>query len=320
MNSILGLLSDGQFHSGEELGLALGISRASIWKGLKKLEAEHGIEVFRVPGKGYRLAERLDLLDQGRLEAFLGRQGWRVHVAEHLDSTNAEALRLLQRGVPPPFIVISECQVNGRGRRGRQWVSPAYKNLYYSLAWSVSNGSAGLAGLSLVVGLAVLETLTRCGVARVGLKWPNDIYADDKKIAGILLELIGDPADVCSVVIGVGINVNMVGQALEIAQPCISLRDVVNRVFDRNELSCLLSESLERYLRKHALSGFASMREEWESNHLWQGKACVLSSGVVEVKGRVLGVDDQGALRLDVDGVEKRFSGGELSLRLGNDS
>lgn len=176
-----------------------------------------------------------------------------------------------------------------------------------------------LEGLSLVVGLAVLQTLRALGVSDAGLKWPNDVLVGQKKLAGILLELVGDPADVCHVVLGVGINVNM-QMTDEVDQQWTSLRLESGRTFDRNHLVAQLGQMLQVYLSRHQVGGFSAIQAEWEQNHLWQGRAVSLIAGVNHIDGEVLGIDSQGALRLKVGGVEKVFSGGELSLRLRDDS
>ena len=319
MNRLLEILQDGRFHSGQELGAALGVTRSAVWKHLQRLELALGIELYRVPGRGYRLAESVSLLDVNSNTEALKEIGWAVKVMDSTDSTNAEALRLLHAGTPAPFVVLAEAQTEGRGRRGRAWVSPPAQNLYYTLALAISGGPQRLTGLSLVVGLAVMQALSQMGVERVGVKWPNDLYASGKKIAGVLMELSGDPADLCHVRIGIGVNVNMT-EASEIGQPWVSMRNEVLGLVDRNELVRILSHTLHHYLKRHAEEGFAGLREEWEACNVWRGRYCSLSSGAQHVSGIVLGIDDQGALRLDVGGHEQRFSGGELSLRLKDDS
>jgi BirA family biotin operon repressor/biotin-[acetyl-CoA-carboxylase] ligase len=176
-----------------------------------------------------------------------------------------------------------------------------------------------LEGLSLVVGLAVMQALRELGISGAGLKWPNDVLVGQKKIAGILLELVGDPADVCHVVLGVGINVNM-QITDEVDQQWTSMRLESGKVFDRNHLVGELGAMLQAYLCRHQVDGFSTIQAEWEQNHLWQGRAVSLIAGVNHIEGKVLGIDSQGALRLKVGGVEKVFSGGELSLRLRDDS
>lgn len=321
MLPLLKLLQDGRFHSGEALGAALGVSRSAIWKQLQCLEAELGLPVHKVRGRGYRLANPLLLLDESALSADPSCRGWPVSVVQSVDSTNAEALRRLQGRQEPPFIVLAERQTSGRGRRGRAWVSPFGENLYYSLALRIDGGMRQLEGLSLVVGLALLQTLRAAGVVGAGLKWPNDLLVDGRKVAGILLELSGDPADVCHVVIGIGVNVNMLASdRTNIDQPWTSMRTELGLCVDRNELVCELNRQLSRYLDMHLKEGFAALLDEWQANHLWQGRTVMLTTGAEPVEGVVLGVDRTGAIRLRVAGVERHFSGGELGLRLRDDS
>lgn len=319
MLKLLKLLKDGRFHSGEALGAALGISRSAVWKQLQHLEAELSLPVYKVRGRGYRLAAPLSLLDVSAIEGAGTGRLWPMHIHEEIDSTNAEALRAISAGRQAPFLVLAEHQSAGRGRRGRNWSSPFAQNLYYSLVLRIDGGMRQLEGLSLVVGLAVMRTLQSVGVNAAGLKWPNDVLANGRKIAGILLELVGDPADVCHVVLGIGVNVNMQTNS-EVDQAWTSVRLETGQQVDRSQLVALLNENLQVYLERHRQSGFTDLQAEWEQGHLWQGCAVSLIAGVTRVDGVVLGIDRQGALRLQVEGVEKSFSGGELSLRLRDDS
>nr|WP_254797682.1 bifunctional biotin--[acetyl-CoA-carboxylase] ligase/biotin operon repressor BirA [Pseudomonas aromaticivorans] len=313
---LLRLLADGRFHSGEELGRLLGISRSAVWKRLRQLQIENGLRLCSVRGKGYRLEQPLSLLSADVLAKRL--PNVRLRLEERVGSTNAAALGLLSETVPP-FVVMAEAQTAGRGRRGRQWVSPYGENLYFSQLIRIERSVSQLQALSLVVGLAVLRTLRQAGVAGVGLKWPNDLLVGTKKIAGILLELNGDPADICHVVIGIGVNANML-MADGIDQDWTSIRRETGRLVDRNELAAALVEALEGCLSLHREQGFAAFHEEWEDSHAWHGCLVRLTNGVREIAGTVLGVTVDGALRLEVDGGEQVYSGGELSLRLQHDS
>ncbi|MEB0044383.1 MULTISPECIES: bifunctional biotin--[acetyl-CoA-carboxylase] ligase/biotin operon repressor BirA [unclassified Pseudomonas] len=319
MLTLLKLLGDGRFHSGQALGVALGISRSAVWKQLQHLEAELGLSIHKVRGRGYQLAMPMTLLDPAEIAEKSPASGWPIQVLESIDSTNAHALRAVGLGEVAPFLVLAERQTAGRGRRGRKWVSPFAENIYYSLLLRIEGGMRQLEGLSLVVGLAVMHTLRGQGIPGVGLKWPNDLLVGQKKIAGILLELVGDPADVCHVVLGVGINVNM-KEADEVDQLWTSMLLESGRAFDRNHLVAELSRTLQAYLERHRVEGFLAIRDEWEKSHLWQGRAVSLIAGVNQIDGEVMGIDAQGALRLRVGGVERVFSGGELSLRLRDDS
>lgn len=312
MQRLLRLLADGRFHSGEELGKVLGISRSAVWKRLQSLSQERALCLHKVPGKGYRLEQPLSLLDKQLLERQLQLH---CYVEECTDSTNAFALRrLAAKHESTPFVVLAEYQSEGRGRRGRAWVSPYAQNLYLSYVLRVED-SRHLQALSLVVGLAVLRTVESLGVRNAGLKWPNDLLVEDRKLAGILLELTGDPADICHVVIGIGLNVNLLDVDI-IDQAWTSIQKETVRFVDRNDLAIRMIRNLEDILDMHMMNGFAAHHAEWEQRHLWQERDVRLISGVNEICGRVLGVTSEGALRLDVSGEEHVFSGGELSVRL----
>lgn len=316
MREMLALLGDGRFHSGEELGARLGISRSGVWKRLRALRDDYAVELHSIPGRGYRLAQPISLLDGDRLASRLAELGWRLHLSQQVDSTNSEALRRLVGGEQAPFVILAEQQSAGRGRRGRAWASPYGQNLYYSLALELAGGVTQLEGLSLSVGLAVVAALRGLGLTEAGVKWPNDVLVNGRKIAGILVDIQGDPADICWVIIGIGVNVNMRQMAV-MDQPWTSMASAAQRDFDRTLVALSLSERLRAYLATHLGSGFGALQNEWQRAHLWQGQEVMLSSGdQISCKGIALGVDGRGALRLRVDGEEKAFSGGELSLRL----
>ncbi|ROM53064.1 biotin--[acetyl-CoA-carboxylase] ligase [Pseudomonas canadensis] len=319
MLTLLKLLKDGRFHSGEALGAALGVSRSAVWKQLQHLEAELNLPIHKVRGKGYQLASPLVFLAAEDIALNAPSLTWPICVSDSVDSTNAEALRLVDAGHAAPFLVLAEQQTAGRGRRGRKWVSPYAQNVYYSLVLRIESGLRQLEGLSLVVGLAVMQALRESGVQGATLKWPNDVLVGQKKIAGILLELVGDPADICHVVLGIGINVNM-QRADEVDQQWTSVQLQTGSPVNRNALVAQVGLKLQGYLERHRQDGFVALKDEWEQNHAWQGRPVSLIAGVSQVDGVVLGVDHQGALRLSVDGVEKIYSGGELSLRLRDDS
>ncbi|MDD2092802.1 bifunctional biotin--[acetyl-CoA-carboxylase] ligase/biotin operon repressor BirA [Pseudomonas guariconensis] len=319
MLKLLNLLKDGRFHSGQALGEAMGVSRSAVWKQLQHLESELNLVIHKVRGRGYQLAVPLTLLESEVIHKHGRGDHWPLWIHETIDSTNAEALRLIARGESAPFLVLAEQQTAGRGRRGRQWVSPFAENLYYSLVLRVEGGMRQLEGLSLVVGLAVMRTLQVFGLDAAGLKWPNDVLVGERKIAGILLELVGDPADVCHVVLGIGINVNMQSND-RVDQQWTSMKREVGGSIDRNRLVAQLNQQLQHELARHRRYGFAAFQEEWEQANLWQGRTVSLIAGSNRIDGVMLGVDGLGALRLEVEGVEKSFSAGELSLRLRDDS
>ena len=313
MNTLIKLLADGKFHSGEELGKHLNISRAAIWKKIKKITQQTNLTIHSVTGKGYRLNMPLSLLDANKLDHNITH--WPITLLPEVNSTNTECFRLLQLGATPPFSITAEQQTAGKGRRGRLWVSPYGQNIYYSLLISL-NSSQQIEALSLTIGLAILHTLKAIGLKEVGLKWPNDILLNNKKICGILLELHGDPADECHVVIGIGINVNMPPSEQQIDQPWTSIYQEHGDIIDRNELLINLNHSLQHYLAIHCSQGFKVLQEEWQNNNLWQDQEVKLIQGNGQIIGQMLGIDEKGALKLLVNNEIHYFNAGEVSLRL----
>lgn len=194
VDALIRVLADGRFHSGTQLGEALGLSRAAIWKQVKKLEAV-GLECESVKGKGYRVSGGVDLLVKERvLNAMspLGRETLSLlELFPSIDSTNRRGLAMAGQRSLCSYACLAEHQSAGRGRRGRQWVSPYGASIYLSVGWGFDGGAQALEGLSLAVGVAVAEVVGHYGVP-VGLKWPNDIVVNGRKLGGILLEMTGE--------------------------------------------------------------------------------------------------------------------------------
>lgn len=322
LHAILALLADGQFHSGEKLGEQLGVSRAAVWKALQPLEAQ-GFPIHRVRGKGYRIPAGAVLLESKAIQAGLPdaeSARWEWHIRQQVDSTNAEAQRLVAEAGLRPLVVVAEQQSAGRGRRGRVWSSPFGQNLYMSFVEPVSGGAQGLEGLSLVVGLTLVQTLEACGYQGLRLKWPNDVLIDGAKLAGVLLEISGDLTADAVVVIGVGVNVLMEVDG-NIDQRWTSLRRSGQKgVLDRNQLVAAFATRLVGALELFSREGFSAFRDQWQHYDAWRDAEVRVVSGSNILAGRNLGVSAQGALRLLTAGGEIDISGGEVSLRLGHAS
>jgi BirA family biotin operon repressor/biotin-[acetyl-CoA-carboxylase] ligase len=319
LRPVLAELSDGAFHSGARLGEALGISRAAIWKQVERLRSM-GIEVHSITGKGYRLPNALSLLSKAEVLEQLGAEAarWRDHllVLFSAESTNTEVQKCSSSSADS-WVVVAEHQTHGRGRRGRTWVSPVGANIYFSMAVSFDLGVAAMEGLSLVVGLALVRTLDTLGCSRAGLKWPNDLQVDGKKIAGILLEISGDVAGPCDVVIGVGLNINMPSSfAQEIGQPYTDLRTELGHLPDRNRVVAQMILHIDLALSMFRQEGFEPFRSEWESRDVYKGRLVELTAGKRKVRGRVAGLTTTGGLRLETEAGEQIMTGGEISPSL----
>lgn len=317
LRQLLDLLSDGQFHSGEELGILLGVSRAAVWKHLQKLESL-GIKLLSIKGRGYCIDGGLDLLDLNKIQTNLTSSlPLKLTLFPQIDSTNSY---LMRRENSTMHVCLAEFQSAGRGRRGRVWVSPFAQNIYCSIGWGFEGGVAALEGLSLVVGLVIVRTLQRYGVSGLELKWPNDVLYQDKKLAGVLIEMTGDPAGYCQVVIGMGINVAMGDdQAHAIGQPWIELRSILERqglpYISRNLLVAKLIDELMLILNDYEKTGFVGYCAEWQSLNAHAGQVVELRNGNLVCSGLCLGVSGVGALILETEQGREVFHGGEISLR-----
>lgn len=317
---LMSLLADGKVHSGRALGEALGRSRAGVWKQVEALRAL-GVEVLSLPGRGYLIEGGIGLLDKALICAQMDPSA--QHLAQvfdlhfSIDSTNAEASRKAASG-EQSCLVMAEHQAQGRGRRGRQWVSPFGRNIYMSLLWPFQTGVAALEGLSLVCALVVVRALQRMGCEGFKVKWPNDILFQQRKLAGILLEISGDVSGPCRVVIGIGVNAQMpAGAGAAIDQPYSDLAAATDNVIDRNRLAAALISELAGALARFQRDGFAPFLDEWMLLDAYAGQPVEIRAGNHGRVGIAAGVDSSGCLLLDTDEGQVTISGGEMlpSLR-----
>jgi len=309
--TLVSLLADGEFHSGEQLGEKLGMSRAAINKHIQTLR-DWGIDVFTVPGKGYSLPGPIQLLNESFIHSHI--KSGSVTVLPVIDSTNQYLLDRLSE-LESGDACIAEYQQAGRGRRGRKWFSPFGANLYLSMYWRLEQGPAAAIGLSLVIGIVMAEVLHELGAGQVRVKWPNDLYLHDRKLAGILVELTGKTGDAAQIVIGAGINLAMRQVESDIVnQGWINLQEAGIKV-DRNELAVRLIEKLRASLREFEQEGLAPFLSRWEKLDNFIHRQVKLIIGDREIYGISRGIDNQGALLLEQNGVIKPWMGGEISLR-----
>jgi BirA family biotin operon repressor/biotin-[acetyl-CoA-carboxylase] ligase len=315
---LLRLLADGEFHSGEALGELLGVSRATVFSSLVRVE-EYGVVLQRIRGRGYRLAKAWPCLDadavQAQLGEFAGR--FRTEVLQMAASSNTELLRRATAGAPGGSVLAVELQTAGRGRIGRTWYSGLGNALTFSLLWRFDCGLNGLSGLSLAVGLGILRALKRLGVAGIGLKWPNDILTTEGKLGGVLIEAQGDMYGPSSVVIGIGINCTLPFKIEQsIGQPAIALDQLCATLPERNQLLAVLLQELALVLDAFAAGGFATLRAEWESHHAFQDQSIQLQMpDGSTVVGIARGVTDSGELLLETPQGIRVFNSGEVGMR-----
>lgn len=314
---VLRLLEDGDFHSGEAIARALGVTRESVSNALEGIEA-HGLTVYRVRGRGYRLVTPVRWLDADDIRRRLGARAgaFLIEVVDRTGSTNDDLIARSAEGAPSGLVRLAELQTHGRGRRGRGWESGLGGALTFSLLWRFAQGAGFLSGLALAVGVALLRALRRAGAREVMLKWPNDLLWRHCKLGGILIELSGDVMGPSAAVIGIGINVRLPDEVIDrIDQPITDLARIGIDA-DRNALVADMLAELATVLEQFAREGFAPLRDEWQRAHAYQDKMAVLRMpDNTQIQGRVRGINEDGALLLEQRAGVRKFYGGELSLR-----
>ncbi|WP_036582496.1 biotin--[acetyl-CoA-carboxylase] ligase [Paenibacillus darwinianus] len=299
---LLGLLeeSDDRFVSGELLSQRLGVSRTAVWKQVRKLEDEgYTIEASRK--LGYRLAGRPEqltltsLLTKLRTNTF----GQRVKLLGAVDSTQNAAQRLAEEGAPEGTLVVAEQQLQGRGRMGRPWISPKGKGVWMSFILRPSIPLPFTPQLTLLAAVALCRSLRRLTGLDIGIKWPNDLLIDGKKISGILLESSAEEERLKYVVAGIGISLNLDASDYppDMLAKAVSLKLAAGRPFDRSEtIAEFLNEFEELYLL-YGEEGFGPIRTLWEALSVSLDKPCVLTTpqGSV-IEGSPVGLADTGEL------------------------
>lgn len=304
--------------TGAGLAKEFGLTRGGVWKRIEALRAL-GVDVVAQPGRGYALAQPLSLLEAHALVRALSAAARAelagLDVLFETDSTNAHALRspVPARGTQA---WLAERQTAGRGRRGREWTSPLAAHVYLSLARRFEGGVAALQGLSLAVGVAVADALHGLGYRQVGLKWPNDLLADGRKLGGILVEVGGDAGGPLRVVVGLGINVAMPASAARgIDQPWCDLASLSSAPPSRAAVCVALLDALLPMLARFERDGLAPFLDGWARHDLLAGHAVRVIEGRREHLGVAMGITADGALRLRHDDGERRYHAGEASLR-----
>ena len=322
---LLALLSDGEMHSGERLASQLNVTRAAVWKlihGLKNMgimiEAEH---------HGYRLPHAIDLFDAARLRELCAGYESRLQQIDCLfevDSTNTHVTSHPVNQSGDAVLCVAEIQHSGRGRRGRSWVAPFGESICMSLGWLFDSLPPDFSSLSLVVGVALTRVLRAAGAHDIGVKWPNDLFWRGHKLAGVLIEMRGEPDGQAQMVIGIGVNHRLSElsrkQLLEQQLLVCDLHEILGEHSPgRNQLVAAITCELMSCLKQFEQSGFMSFMAEWQSYdvlvrsevQVLQGEQCIV--GVAE------GVTLDGSLLLNTPHGIRRFNSGEVSLRARRD-
>jgi len=319
---VFGALADGEFHSGEELAQALGVSRSAIWKAAHKLRAL-GSTLHAVRNRGYRLADAGEPLQAERIRDGIARSLLtRVRDLEVLWSVVSTNTLLLARG-PPPLgesnVALAEFQSAGRGRHGRTWLAPPGGAVCLSLSWTFAQMPRDVGSLSLAIGVCVLRALRRLEVPELHLKWPNDVLLGDAKLGGILIELRAEAAGPACVVIGIGLNVAL-GRALitQIGATGLAAADLAAAGIlraPRNAIAAYLIEACLAGLIDFEREGLRAFMDEWRRADALRGRPVTVLNGEERIRGVARGIDASGALLVDAPQGQRKFVSGEVSVR-----
>ena len=314
---ILSFLTEGgdEYISGAALSDKLGLSRTAVWKHVESLR-KLGYRIEAAPARGYRLVEVPDRLTALELSPLLSTRelGRCLHYEEALTSTNARAFELATEGAFHGDVVLTEQQTAGKGRRGRSWLSPPGKSLYFSVILRPELPPQRAPELTLVAAVALCETLREAGV-KATIKWPNDVQIDGKKVAGILTELSADTERVHFVILGVGVNLNGSLEEFppELKETATTLEASRGQSVPRALFTAALWTRLEHWLDLHADDGFAPVRAAWKTMASTLGQDVLVRSEQRELRGIAEDLDEDGALLLRTpDGKLERVLAGDV--------
>ncbi len=312
-------LSDGKFHSGQQLAQDLGISRTAVWKHIQTLDSL-GLEVTAVSGRGYRLAAPLELLDKSKIQSYLQANypGIQIpmEILSSITSTNAYLLGALDK--PTGSVCLAEMQTAGKGRLGRRWVSPYGANVYLSMLWRFANIER-VGGLSLAVGVAVVRALRKVGFPPLHLKWPNDILWQARKLGGILVEASVESQGQCTVVVGIGLNLYLnKGASSEIDQPWVDAKTLLcGAVPSRNRIVAELIGQMTKLLSDYESQGLSTWLEEWRRWNCILGEKVIVIQGDQQFEAVAEDIADNGQLQLKLpNGNRYMLTAGDVKLRL----
>jgi BirA family biotin operon repressor/biotin-[acetyl-CoA-carboxylase] ligase len=315
-------LSDGEFHSGEELASALGVTRSAVWKAANALR-DLGTPMEAIRNRGYRLLGASEPLAASRIRERLSRavrdRLLRLDVAWSIGSTNTE---LVGRPNPPAGrseVLLAEFQTAGRGRRGRSWLAPPGGAVCLSLSWTFPEVPRDAGALGLAIGVCVLRALEACDVSGVRLKWPNDVLVGEGKLGGILIELRAETAGPACAVVGIGLNV-MLGQDLReqiaaMGLSAVDLSSVARAPVARNVLAAHLIDACVRGLMEFEREGLRPFIDEWRHADALRGRHVTVHAGDESVRGLARGIDLSGALLVETPQGLRKFFSGEVTVR-----
>lgn len=299
---LIELLNDGNYHSGSSIGASMQLTRSMVWKLINQLKAQ-SIEIASIKGKGYRLMQPIKFLHSQQIKNYISHETCRSKVnIELFDSLPSTNLYLSKASYPSEKILIclAEAQTAGQGRLQRPWHSPFASNIYFSGSWSFGTNISKLAGLSLVIALAIVRMLASAGITQhIHIKWPNDILHQGKKLAGVLIQAMTDTQSMTQAIIGIGINVNMTQDPhAHISQPWTSMQNILGKALDRNFLVGMLINELFQTIELFNAHGLSCLLPEWQHYDYLSGKTIRLNNQNKQIIGQATGINEVGEIMI----------------------
>jgi BirA family biotin operon repressor/biotin-[acetyl-CoA-carboxylase] ligase len=321
-STLLAMLADGQFHSGQQLANDLGVSRTAIWKHLASIQAK-GLEVNAIKGKGYSLSAPVELLDETIIRRFLTPSVQQrlagLKIFHEIDSTNRYLRDVVAVDSIHAKVILAEYQSEGKGRGNNQWLTGMASGLSLSIGWHFDSAPATLSALSLATGVVLSRSLRQFGNQPIQLKWPNDLVYGAAKLGGILIESRGQLAGPVDVIIGIGINVQLPRKVTDlIEQNVTDLTTVYGTTPSRNGLAGVIINNMFELLENYTIHGFESWIDEWRKLDYGRGKQAIIRLPNQDIPGQIVDIDENGYLLMSVNGKLIKYSSGDLSLRVQN--
>jgi len=311
---ILQLLGDSSFWSLGELTEQVNVDSELVLESIKQLQ-KLGVDIVNQDNNRFKLTQQLNLLNKDTiLSHIVSNYKANILVKNIVSSTN-DVLRDKLESLDQDSVCVAEAQTHGRGRRGKKWVSPFGASVCLSMLWRFYKGYQSLEGLSLLIGMAVNQALKEVGIKDCKLKWPNDIYHNHKKLAGILIEVEGQATELTQAVIGIGVNFKLPNDIPDIDQAFTDVSSILNVELDRNLFVAKLLEQIWKMIPIFNTHGLKPFIQLWQSADLYHNKPVSLLLGKGVVYGIYRGINERGALLLQTEKGIETFHGGEVSVR-----
>jgi len=305
---LLSALADGRFHSGAELGDKLAVTRSAIWKAIAKLE-EMEIEVYRVKKRGYKLPFPIELLNDQKIASYMEAQ-IDLEILTSVGSTNDYVLAQARQGKKAPYVCLAEHQSAGRGRHNRHWDTPFGRNIALSLLWQFQLDPTELSGLNVVIAVSIIEALKTYGINDLELKWPNDVLWQQKKLAGVLVDIIAEAHAQTQVVIGVGLNLAQ----HKIDDPWANLELITGQLPERNRIVALLIQQFSLNLSRFTTEGLTPFLKAWRQYDGLAGKKIQIIVGEKRTLALAIGIGQKGELIYELAGEKRSLLHGTVRI------